>query len=95
MLAAWLSPLYLWLIYRKPVYAPRGDQVDEATARTAAQARLGALNRGPDAPSLTLKPGVLDPKSAKELTAAMFVGVDKKLPADKRRFTKGLEKVRS
>ena len=30
----------------EPVYALRDDQVDEATARYAAQARLDALNRG-------------------------------------------------
>ncbi len=40
------------------MYALRDDQVDEATARYAAQARLDALNRGAVRLELSLRPGV-------------------------------------
>lgn len=35
-----------------------------------------------------------EPKSAKQLTQALFMGADRKLPANKRRLTKSLKKGR-
>ncbi len=61
----------------EPVYALRDDQVDETTARYAAQARLDALNRGATELSLTLRPGIPTVGAGAALTLDDFrSGVD-------------------
>ena len=61
----------------EPVYALRDDQVDETTARYAAQARLDALNRGAVTLSLSLRPGIPTVSAEGALTLTGFrEGVD-------------------
>jgi len=60
----------------EPVYALRDDQVDEATARYAAQARLDALNRAAATLNLTL-PGLPTISAEGALTLESFrEGID-------------------
>ncbi len=56
----------------EPVYALRDDQVDAATARYAAQARLDALNRDAVALSLSLRPGAPTVTAESLLTLSGF-----------------------
>ena len=61
----------------EPVFALRDDQVDEATARYAAQARLDALNRGAVTLSVTLRPGIPNVSAEGSLMMEMFrEGID-------------------
>ena len=57
----------------EPVYALRDNHTDEATARTAAQARLDALKRGTDDLGLTLKPGLPTISAESPLTLSGFL----------------------
>lgn len=61
----------------EPVYALRDDQLDAATARHAAQARLNALTRGSTSLSLSMRPGMPTVNTETPLTLSGFrSGVD-------------------